>query len=64
MTSKNQLKAKVLDILSKGTTNLVTVEFENGLLLDIDVPRKYILPDLSEYVYINLTHDELHLIYD
>ena len=64
ITSVNQLKAKVLDILTKGTSNLVTVEFENGLLLDIDVPRKYILPDLSEHVYINLTHDKLHIIYD
>ena len=64
ITSVNKLKAKVLDILSKGTSNLVTVEFENGLLLDIDVPRKYILPDLSEHVYINLTHDKLHIIYD
>ena len=64
ITSMNQLKANVLDILTKGTSNLVTVEFENGLLLDIDVPRKYILPDLSEHVYINLTHDKLHIIYD
>ena len=64
ITSKNQIKAKVLDILTKGTSNLVTVEFENGLLLDIDVPRKYVLPHLSEHVYINLTHDELHIIYD
>ena len=64
ITSVNQLKAKVLDILTKGTSNLVTVEFENGLLLDIDVPRKYILQDLSEHVYINLTHDKLHIIYD
>ena len=64
ITSVNKLKAKVLDILTKGTSNLVTVEFENGLLLDIDVPRKYILPDLSEHVYINLTHDKLHIIYD
>ncbi len=64
ITSVNQIKAKVLDILTKGTSNLVTVEFENGLLLDIDVPRKYILPDLSEHVYINLTHDKLHIIYD
>jgi len=63
-TSKNQLKAKVLDILTKGTSNLITVEFENGLLLDIDVPRKYVLPDLSEHVYINLTQNELHIIND
>ena len=64
ITSKNQLKAKVLDILTKGTSNLITVEFENGLLLDIDVPRKYVLPDLSEHVYINLTQNELHIIND
>lgn len=61
-TTGNQLKAKVLDILSKGTSNLVTVEFENGLLLDIDVPRKYLLPDLSEHVYINILQNELHII--
>jgi ABC-type Fe3+/spermidine/putrescine transport system ATPase subunit len=64
ITSKNQLKAKVLDILTKGTSNLITVEFENGLLLDIDVPRKYVLPDLSEHVYIKLTQNELHIIND
>jgi ABC-type Fe3+/spermidine/putrescine transport system ATPase subunit len=64
ITSKNHLKAKVLDILTKGTSNLITVEFENGLLLDIDVPRKYVLPDLSEHVYIKLTQNELHIIND
>ena len=57
-------KELLRDILTKGTSNLITVEFENGLLLDIDVPRKYVLPDLSEHVYIKLTQNELHIIND
>ena len=37
--TQNSINAKVLDVLSKGSNNQVTIEFENGLILDLQVPR-------------------------
>ena len=55
-------KAKVLDVLPKGAMNQVTVEFQNGLIMDIEVARSQVLPKLSEYVQVKLLQKTLHLI--
>ena len=55
-------KAKVLDVLPKGAKNQVTVEFQNGLIIDIEVARSQLLPGLSEYVQVKLLQKTLHLI--
>ena len=60
--ANDTFKAKLLDILPKGAKNQATVEFQNGLILDIEVSRSQVLPRLSEYVQIKLLHKTLHLI--
>ena len=60
--ANDTFKAKLLDILPKGAKNQATVEFQNGLILDIEVARSQVLPRLSEYVQIKLLHKTLHLI--
>ena len=60
--ANDMFKAKILDILPKGAKNQVTVEFQNGLILDIEVARSQLLPGLSEYVQLKLTQKTLHLI--
>ena len=60
--AKDILKAKVLDIFPKGAKNQVTVEFQNGLILDIEVARSQLLPRLSEYIQVKLLNKTLHLI--
>ena len=60
--ANDTFKAKLLDILPKGSKNQATVEFQNGLILDIEVARSQVLPRLSEYVQIKLLHKTLHLI--
>ena len=55
-------KAKVLDVLPKGAMNQLTVEFQNGLIMDIEVARSQVMPKLSEYVQVKLLQKTLHLI--
>ena len=60
--TQNSINAKVLDVLSKGSNNQVTIEFENGLILDLQVPRSQKLPPLSSYVQIKMLTTNLHSI--
>ena len=60
--TQNSINAKVLDVLSKGSNNQVTVEFENGLILDLQIPRSQKLPPLSTYVQIKMLTTNLHSI--
>ena len=60
--TQNSINAKVLDVLSKGSNNQVTIEFENGLILDLQVPRSQKLPPLSTYVQIKMLTTNLHSI--
>ena len=60
--TQNSLNAKVLDVLPKGFNNQVTVEFENGLILELQVPRSQKLPPLSTYVQIKMLTTNLHSI--
>ena len=55
-------KARVLDVLPKGAKNQVTVEFQNGLIMDIEVARSQALPRLSEYIQLKLLNKTLHSI--
>ncbi len=60
--TQNSINAKVLDVLSKGSNNQVTIEFENGLILDLQVPRSQKLPPLSSCVQIEMLTTNLHSI--
>ena len=60
--ANDTFKAEVLDILPKGAKNQVTVEFQNGLIFDIEVARSQLLPRLSEDVQVKLLHKTLHWI--
>ena len=58
----DKLKGKVLDILTKGASNQVTVEFRNKLVIDLNVPRKQKLPEIGGYVHVKLMQSYLHAI--
>ena len=60
--TKNYLNGRVLDILTKGASNQVTVEFENKLVIDLNVPRKQKLPSINGNVQIKLLQSNLHSI--
>ena len=58
----DKLKGKVLDILTKGASNQVTVEFRNKLVIDLNVPRKQKIPEIGGYVHVKLMQSYLHAI--
>ena len=60
--TKNYLNGRVLDILTKGASNQVTVEFKNNLVNDLNVPRKQKLPSINGNVKIKLLQSNLHSI--